>query len=64
LAQVTKDRVRLSPRVDRGIVRLAKSKAAAKELTLEWVVEQLLALWVAGKVNLTQAIANKSESEE
>ena len=46
------ERVRLSPRVRRKVVRLAKSKAALQEITLEWVVEQLLEGWIAGRYAL------------
>jgi len=49
-----KGKTRLSPRVDRNVVRLAKSKAAAQELTLEGVIEQLLRGWVSGKHSLVE----------
>ena len=52
MQQRLKERVRLSPRVDRNVVRLAKSKAAAQEVPLEWVVEKLLAGWVAGRIKI------------
>jgi hypothetical protein len=46
------DKVRLSPRVSRDVVRLAKSRAAAQELTLEYVIEQLLKAWVTKQIKL------------
>jgi hypothetical protein len=45
---------RIQPRVDIKIVRLAKSKAALQELSLEYVIEQLLTGWVAGRITLEQ----------
>ena len=46
------NRIRLSPRVSSDIARLAKSKATAREVTLEYVIERLLATWVAGHVSI------------
>ena len=46
---------RIQPRVDIKIVRLAKSKAALQELPLEYVIEQLLSGWVAGRISLDQS---------
>ena len=54
------NRIRLSPRVSSDIARLAKSKAAAREVTLEYVIERLLAAWVAGRVS----ISNHNSSED
>ena len=51
--QITKKRIQ--PRVDIKIVRLAKSKAALQELSLEYVIEQLLSGWVAGRITLEQS---------
>ena len=48
----SKEKIRMSPRVDRDVVRLAKSKAVALDVTLEWVVEQLLKNWVGGQIAL------------
>lgn len=56
---ISGDRVRLSPRVRRKVVRLAKSKAALQEMTLEWVVERLLEGWIAGRYALESS--NKRE---
>ena len=52
--QTLDDKVRLSPRVSRDVVRLAKSKAAVQETTLEYIIEQLLKAWVTGKVKLLE----------
>ena len=38
-----------------GIDHLAKSKAALQELSLEYVIEQLLSGWVAGRITLEQS---------
>ncbi len=46
------DRIRLSPRISRNIARLAKSKAAAYEIPLEYVIEQLLVAWIAGRISI------------
>ncbi len=46
------NRIRLSPRVSSDIARLAKSKAVARDVTLEYVIERLLAAWVAGRVSI------------
>lgn len=48
----SKEKIRMSPRVDRDVVRLAKSKAVALDVTVEWVVEQLLKGWVGGQIAL------------
>ena len=46
------NRIRLSPRVSSDIARLAKSKAAVREVTLEYVIERLLEAWVAGSISI------------
>lgn len=48
------DRIRIQPRINRDAVRLAKSKAAAQEITLEYAIEQLLKGWVAGEFDLSR----------
>lgn len=52
--QALAGRKRIQPRVDTDIIRLAKSKAAHQELTLEYVIERLLAGWVNGKISLVE----------
>ena len=44
--------IRIQPTIDRDVIRLAKSKCAAQEVTLSFAIEQLLRKWVAGKVSL------------
>ena len=46
------EKKRIQPRVDKDVLRLAKSKAAALDITLEYAIEQLLRAWVTGKVKL------------
>ena len=36
------EKKRIQPRVDKDVLRLAKSKAAAQDITLEYAIEQLL----------------------
>lgn len=38
--------------LDADIIRLAKSKAAAQEISMWWVADRLLRLWVRGDVSL------------
>ena len=49
------ERMRLTPRVDREVARLAKSKCAMQEITLEFAIERLLSAWLAGKVNIVES---------
>ena len=58
------NRIRLSPRVSRNIARLAKSKAAANEVTLEYVIESLLAAWITGHISLVTNRATEDNKEE
>ncbi len=46
------ERTRLTPRVDREVARLAKSKCAGQEITLEFAIERLLAAWIAGEIKI------------
>lgn len=46
------DRTRLSPRVSHEVALLAKGKAAACGITLEYAIEQLLLQWIAGEISL------------
>ena len=48
------EKKRIQPRVDKDVLRLAKSKAAAQDITLEYAIEQLLRAWVTGKVKLLE----------
>ena len=57
---MSRDRVRLSPRVSRNIARLAKSKAIAYEVTLEYVIEQLLVAWIANRISI---VVNEDNEE-
>ncbi len=53
------EKKRISPRVDRDVARLAKSKAVAQDITLEWAVEQLLRKWVAGEISLINNLKSR-----
>ncbi len=46
------EKVRMQPRISKEVHRLARSKAAMEDVTLEYVVERLLRLWVSGKVKI------------
>ena len=48
------EKKRIQPRVDKDVLRLAKSKAAVQDITLEYAIEQLLKAWVTGKVKLLE----------
>ena len=48
------ERTRLSPRINRDVARLAKSRAVAQDCTLEFVIEQLLKGYVNGTFDITQ----------
>ena len=48
-----KTKRKLSPRVDVDVARLAKSKAVAHEVHLEFVIERLLEKWINGEVTIT-----------
>ena len=48
------EKVRIQPRVDRDVVRLAKAKAIQNEQTFEQAIEALLRAWVTGKIQIVE----------
>jgi len=47
-----KEKLRLSPLIQKNIVIQAKSKAALEEKSLQLVIEELLVLWIENKIDL------------
>ena len=51
----TRQRVRIQPRIDKTVARLAKAKAIHNGQTFEHVVEALLKAWVSGKIKVVES---------
>ena len=48
------EKVRIQPRIDKDVARLAKAKAIQNEQTFEQAVEALLRAWVSGKIQIVE----------
>jgi hypothetical protein len=53
-------KVRIQPRVDETVVRLAKAKCVTEGITLEGVVERLLRRWTSGNIDIFISDENKT----